>query len=260
MEYDDVFAQALSSGASWKVSDVARAWIANRLVEVVRNELNKTRIRKLSLQVPDDAASSDFLDGLRWRVCCLVRSQLLRHFDQSIMKWERDAWAHVASLSDPLDRECFRVFVGLDQVVSADAARKAIKYVFHRMHWNLVWEGCYVEFRSDWRFDQIYPRRAALDEAVRARALAARALDALISDNTRQRLADPDVAPWTRAGLQDELERRFAKDGVWGLIHLALDRDRTWFSLDAPSLCDAQTVDLIERQRPRLLVSSMSES
>ncbi|WP_339913578.1 hypothetical protein [uncultured Brevundimonas sp.] len=62
----------------------------------------------------------------------------------------------------------------MDQIVSVDAARKAIRAMFSRCHWFLTEDGDQTMLNPDWRFEQIRGQRSSLDEQTRARSLVAR--------------------------------------------------------------------------------------
>ncbi|MFN3627286.1 MAG: hypothetical protein ACK4S3_05335 [Parvibaculum sp.] len=141
--------------------------------------------------------------------------------------------------------------------MSEDAARKAIKYVFHRMHWFLKQEAHWTDLEPDWRFARAAPRRDAADEATRARALVCRCVEVLAKEDLALRLHHGDQSQMTRDTLRDDLDKRFAKDGVWGLINLALVQDRKVFSILSPDITQDETRDIVERQDQRLFVPHM---
>ncbi|WP_395944398.1 hypothetical protein [Brevundimonas sp.] len=252
IEWDDVFAGDFDSCGAWETRDFANAHIAQWIADLIRTGLNKTSIRKMSLQVPQEAQSEPFLAGLKERVCIALSDALRVHYDQSLKQWERDARTCTGLIEDPIDQDRFRAYVGLDQVVSEDAARKAIKYVFHRMHWHLEQDDRWVTLEPDWRFSRAAPRRDATDEATRARALVCRCVDVLAKEDLDLRLHQGDQSHMTRDTLRDDLEKRFAKDGVWGLINLALVRDRMVFSIPSPNLEHKNSKKIVERQDRRL--------
>lgn len=254
IEWDDVFAGAFEFDGSWQTRDYANAHIAQWITDLIRTDLNKTSIRKMSLQVPQDGQAEPFLAGLKERVCIALSDALRAHYDVSLKQWERDARTCVGLIENPVEQERFRAYVGLDQVVSEDAARKAIKYVFHRMHWHLDRDGRFVSLEPDWRFSRALPRRGAADEAARARALVCRCVEVLANQDLDLRLYHHDESLMTRDTLRDDLEKRFAKDGVWGLINLVLVRDRLVFSIGTPRLEDPTASAIIDRQKERLFM------
>jgi hypothetical protein len=254
IEWDDVFAGAFEFDGSWQTRDYANAHIAQWITDLIRTDLNKTSIRKMSLQVPQDGQAEPFLAGLKERVCIALSDALRAHYDTSLKQWERDARTQVGRIEDPVDQERFRSFVGLDQVVSEDAARKALKFVFHRMHWFLKPEAHWTDIEPDWRFSSAAPRRDAADETTRARALVCRCIALLGKDDLDRRLHHGDQTQMTRETLRDDLTKRFSKDGVWGLINLVLIRDRKLFSIFPPSLDQKATAEIVERQSKRLFV------
>lgn len=252
IEYDERFRDALEDGETWRSIDIAKALIAKWISETVRNGLNKTSVRRMSLQVPQEGSPDVFLEGLKGRVCFALRGALQGHFNHSLKQWERDAWTRLGYLEDPIDQTRFRSYVGLDQLVSEDAARKALKYVHHRMHWHIAHDGRWFDLRPDWRFERAAPRRNAADEATRARALVCRCLEVLVAEDLDRRFAGEEPGTVTREALLDDLTQRFARDGVWGLINLVLVRDRMVFSLPSPDMDQAVTREIVERQHGRL--------
>ena len=143
-------------------------------------------------------------------------------------------------------------YVGLDQVVSVDDCRKAIKAVFTRMHWYLEGEGRSLKLVPDHRFRMIQTRRGGHDDRTRARSLVARGIQVLVDDNV-SRIKDGQLAAdMTRDYLRDAIKQRFDRDGVWGLIDLVIATDRERYYLSEPhAFCDA-AAQLVERQRGRL--------
>jgi hypothetical protein len=254
IEWDDVFAGAFEFDGSWQTRDYANAYIAQWITDLIRTDLNKTSIRKMSLQVPQEGQAAPFLAGLKERVCIALSDALRAHYDVSLKQWERDARKCAGLIENPVDQERFRAYVGLDEVVSEDAARKAIKYVFHRMHWHLERDDRFVSLEPDWRFSRALPRRDAADEAARARALVCRCVEVLANEDLDLRLYHHDESLMTRDTLRDELEKRFTKDGVWGLINLVLVQDRKVFSILSPDMTQDETRDIVERQELRLFV------
>lgn len=254
IEWDDVFAGAFEFDGSWQTRDYANAHIAQWVTDLIRNDLNKTSIRKMSLQVPQDGQAGPFLAGLKERVCIALSDALRAHYDQSLKQWERDARTCAGLIEDPVDQDRYRTYVGLDQVVSEDAARKALKYVIHRMHWHLQREAHWTDLQPDWRFSRAAPRRDAADEATRARALICRCIEVLAKEDLYACLRTGNQSQMTRETIRDDLEKRFAKDGVWGLINLALFSDRRAFSILPPDLDRVGTRKIVERQHGRLFV------
>lgn len=254
IEWDDVFARALEYYGAWETRDYANAHIARWITDLIRTDLNKTSIRKMSLQMPQEASAEPFLAGLKERVCIALHDALRAHYNGSLKQWERDARTCAGLIEDPTDQERFRSYVGLDQVVSEDAARKALKYVHRRMHWHIGHEGRWFDLRPDWRFEAAVPRRNALDEATLARALVCRCLEVLVADDLDRRLAGEEPGAMTREALMDDLAQRFTRDGVWGLINLVLVRDRIVFSLPSPDMEREPSREIVERQHERLFL------
>lgn len=254
IEWDDVFAGAFEFDGSWQTRDYANAHIAQWVTDLIRNDLNKTSIRKMSLQVPQDGRAGPFLAGLKERVCIALNDALRAHYDQSLKQWERDARTCAGLIGDAVEQDRFRTYVGLDQVVSEDAARKALKYVIHRMHWHLQREAHWTDLQPDWRFSRAAPRRDAADEATRARALICRCIEVLVKEDLYTCLRTGNQSLMTRDTIRDDLEKRFAKDGVWGLINLTLFSDRRLFSILPPDLDRVGTREMVERQHGRLFV------
>lgn len=254
IEWDDVFAGAFEFDGSWQTRDYANAHIAQWITDLIRTGLNKTSLRRMSLQAPQEAPTGPFVDGLKERVCIALHDALRTHYNGSLKQWERDARTCAGLIENPTDQERFRSYVGLDQVVSEDAARKALKYVHRNMHWHIAHEGRWFDLRPDWRFEAAAPRRNALDEATRARALVCRCLEVLVADDLDRRLAGQEPGAVTRETLMDNLFQRFTRDGVWGLINLVLIRDRIVFSLPSPDTEQAPSREIIERQQERLFL------
>ena len=259
VEYDDDFREWLEHPGSWKTSETARTWFAKRIVDLA-GDMDNTYIRSLSLQHPHsirDADTGPFLDHLRWRIERIIRAELHAHYDTSISQWESDASDFVGGDDDRMLRERLLLFLGLDQVVSTDAARKAIKHVFNRMHWHLVGTGASLTLVPDHLFRVIQPRRAASDERTCARSLIARGIQVLVDDHVRRFRAGEDLAPLTRDAIRDTIQRKFDGDGVWGLIDLVIRSDRERYYIATPYPVTDHAAALIERQRVRMDVSSV---
>ena len=254
VEHDDDFGESLAGGDGWKARDQARAWICGRVVQLTAL-MDKTAIRRFSLQLPDTEDShvaEALLSNLERRIRDAVLDELVAHFDQSISEWEREVQVEVARIDDPHVRWQVSRHVGLDQHVSVDAARKAIRFVFSRTHWHLTQANGVTTIEPDWQFDQVRALRTSLDERTRARSLVARCIETLVEEHAREQRAGVEVAPMTRLRLKAEVERRFAERGCWGLIELALPRDRRRHYLRAPGCLGESLRGLLEKQEERL--------
>lgn len=250
IEWDDVFADAFEFDGSWQTRDYASAHIAQWITNLIRKGLTKASIRRMSLQVPQEAQAEPFLAGLKERVCIALSDALRAHYDQSLKQWERDARTCAGLIQDPVDQDRFRTYVGLDQVVSEDAARKAVKFLTHRTGWALQGNPDDPELVTNWQFEMFLSRRNSEEEAMRARSLVARSIEAIFADNSRRRMQGQPVKAVTRSAITDLIQQRFSREGPWALIHFTLDQDRSFYGLQAPS--DPVALNLIERQRPRL--------
>lgn len=256
LEHDKEFGAALAESGSWATRNEARSWTAIRIRQLV-GTIDKPFIRRLSLQLPKSAADVDtelFFANLRRWIIDTVRAQLTTHFDNSIHQWEADALRISCTSVSRETRQQFAAFTGLDQLVSIDAARKAVHFVYFRTAWHLGDTGEGIELMTDHRFAKLQSHRFSLDEALRARSLVARCVEVQIEDNARRIAAGQDVAPVTRESIHDQIKIRFATDGVWGLINLVLLRDRRRYSLDVPAILNEEAEVLIQRQIPRLFV------
>jgi len=256
IEHDDEFQAALAGADSWLSRDQARAWIATRVLQLAA-AIDKTCVRRLCLQFPRSASDADtalLLANLRRRIIDTVRGELTAHFDKSIAHWEDEAFRFSNTAEDRQLRHLFDAFTGLDQLVSTDAARKAVHFVYFRTAWHLRDTGDGVELMTDHRFAKLQSHRYSLDEALRARSLVARCVEVQVEDNALRIAAGQDVAPVTRASIHDQIKMRFAADGVWGLIHLVLIRDRQRYILRAPDPLNEEAQTLIQRQLPKLFV------
>lgn len=256
LEYDHSFQTALSGSASWKTRDQAAAWVASRILQLAAG-VDKTSARRFCLQLPRSVADGDtalFLANLRRRITDSVRAELTAHFDTSVAHWEADALRFSSATEDRELRRQFDAFTGLDQLISVDAARKAVHFVYFRTHWFLNDEGGQIELKPDHLFAKLQSHRCCLDETTRARSLVARCVEVQVEDNARRIASGHDVAPVTRASIHDQIKKRFHHDGVWGLIHLVLVRDRRRYHLDRPPILDDQADTLIQRQSQRLFI------
>jgi hypothetical protein len=256
VEYDDAFQAALTRSCSWLTRDQAAAWIATRVLQLAA-AIDKTGARRFCLQLPRSVADGDtslFLANLRRRITDSVRAELTAHFDLSIAHWETDALRFSSTTEDRELRRQFEAFTGLDQLVSVDAARKAVHFVYFRTHWFLNDEGGRIELKPDHLFAKLQSHRCSLDETTRARSLVARCVEVQVEDNACRIASDHDVAPVTRASIHDQIKKRFHLDGVWGLIHLVLVRDRRRYHLDRPPILEDRADALIHRQSPRLFI------
>jgi hypothetical protein len=256
VEYDQAFQSALSGSDSWLTRDQATAWIAKRILQLAAG-VDKTSARRFCLQLPRSVADGDtalFLANLRRRITDSVRAELTAHFDTSLAHWETDALRFSSTAEDRELRRQFDAFTGLDQLVSVDAARKAVHFVYFRTHWFLSEESGRIALKPDHLFAKLQSHRCSLDETTRARSLVARCVEVQVEDNARRIASGQDVAPVTRASIHDQIKKRFHIDGVWGLIHLVLVRDRRRYHLDRPPILEDQADALIHRQSPRLFI------
>lgn len=253
-EYDDAFASCLSGSNAWQSKHQALSWIANRVLELA-SSFDKTSVRRHSLQVPathEDPMADLLLSNLERRIRDTVLDELVAHFDSSLSDWERVVQMEVASIEDFDTRWRVSRYVGLDQLVSVDAARKAIRFVFSRTHWHLTEVNGHTVLNPDWLFEQVRTQRSTLDERMRARSLIARCVEVLVDDHVGEQKAGVDVAPMTRLRLKNEIERAFAERGVWGLIELALPRDRSRHYIQLPHGLGEELQELVSRQEERM--------
>ena len=109
----------------------------------------------------------------------------------------------------------------------------------------------------DHLFRVIQPRRAAADERTCARSLVARGIQVLVDDHVRRFRAGEHVATLTREAIRDAIQRRFDRNGVWGLIDLVIQSDRERYYIATPYPVTEHAAALIERQRVRMDVSSV---
>lgn len=256
IEHDDEFEAALAGADSWLSRDQARTWIATRVLQLAA-AIDKTCVRRLCLQFPRSASDADtalLLSNLQRRITDALRAELLAHFDISISHWEAEALRFSSTAEDRQLRHRFGAFTGLDQLVSIDAARKAVHFVYFRTGWHLNDEGDGIDLVTDHRFAKLQSQRYSLDETTRARSLIARCVEVQVEDNARRIASGQDVAPVTRSSIHDQIKKRFQADGVWGLIDLVLMRDRRRYHLDMLDLRNDEAEALIERQHPRLFV------
>lgn len=256
VEHDEDFGAAVSGSSSWRARDQARAWIANRIVQLAA-AINKTDVRRYSLQppeTPEDTTAEALLSNLERRIRDTVLDELVDHFDQSIPEWERDIQVEVATLDDADTRWQVSRFVGLDQGVSVDAMRKAIRFVFSRTHWYLSEVNGVTQVVPDWRFEQVRALRASLDERTRARSLVARCIETLVEEHAREQRAGVEVAPMTRLRLKAEIERIFHEKGVWGVIETVLPRDRSRHYLRCPDGLGEHLEGLVQQQEQRMVI------
>lgn len=254
VEYDDAFASCLSGSNEWQSKHQALSWIANLVLELA-SSFDKTYVRRFSLQVPlslEDPMAEPLLANLERRIRDTVLDELVAHFDTSIPEWEREIQVEVARIDDPHVRWMVSRFVGLDQVVTVDAARKAIRFVIFRTHWYLGEERGVTVVIPDWRFEQVRALRTSLDEQTRARSLVARCIETLVEEHAREQRAGVEVAPMTRLRLKSEIEQMFAQKGVWGLIESCLTRDRSRHYLRAPGCLGEGLQGLLAKQQGRL--------
>ena len=254
VEHDEGFLDCVAAAGSWRTRDRGRAWVANRVLALT-DAIDKTSIRRLSLQHPHSMVDGDtglFLEHLRWRIKDTIRTELRSHFDGSVQQWESDVRDFIGDADDRALQTALLFYAGLDQVVSADDCRKAIKAVFTRMRWYLEGEGRSLKLVPDHRFAMIKTRRGGHDDRTRARSLVARGIQVLVDDNVSRIKDGQLVADMTRDYLRDAIKQRFDRDGVWGLIDLVIATDRERYYLSEPhAFCDA-AAQLVERQRGRL--------
>lgn len=254
VEHDEGFLDCVASAGSWRTRDRGRSWVANRVLELT-DAIDKTSIRRLSLQHPhsmDDGDTGLFLEHLRWRIEDTIRTELRAHFDGSVQQWESDVRDFIGDADDRALQTALLFYVGLDQVVSVDDCRKAIKAVFTRMHWYLEGQGRSLQLVPDHLFRMIQTRRGGHDDRTRARSLVARGIQVLVDDNVSRIKDGQHVADMTRDYVRDAIKQRFDRDGVWGLIDLVIATDRERYYLSEPDSLNEGAALLIERQRVRL--------
>ena len=236
VEYAEDFGSCISGAGSWKSRDEARGWVANRVLQLA-STFDNTVIRRLNLQFPtteNGPVAEALLSNLERRIRDTILDEIVTHFDASISEWERATQVELARIDDPVDRWRASRFTGMDQIVSVDAARKAIRFMFSRCHWYLTEDNNRTVLNPDWRLEQIRAQRSSLNEQTRARSLVARCVEILVDDHVREQCAGLAVAPMTRLRLKGEIERSFAERGPWGLVDLILPRDRSRHLLCAP--------------------------
>lgn len=253
LECDDAFASCLSGSNEWQSKHQALSWIANRVLELAAS-FDKTYVRRFSLQVPatpEDPMAEPLLSNLERRIRDTVLDELVAHFDCSIPEWERAVQVEVARIDDPHVRWQVSRYVGLDQLISVDAARKAIRFVFSRTFWFLKDVNGVVAIEPDWRFEQVRALRTSLDEQTRARSLVARCIETLVEEHVREQRVGVEVAPMTKLRLKCEIERVFAERGVLGLIELVLPRDRSRHYIQLPHGLGEVLRGLISKQEER---------
>lgn len=254
VEHDAAFGLCLSGSDAWEPGEKAKGWIANRVLELAA-QVDKTSVRRLCLQVPrpgDEPAIDAFLTGLQRRLKDDLRIEISRHFDCSLIQWEEDALAFAYGDENPHDRLRLFNYAGLDQLVSVDAGRKALRWIFSRSNWWLTGSGAGLLLNPDHKFDVVKSQRSSMDEMVRARSLVARAVQVVVDEGVRRARADVLCAPVTNASIKADLTRIFQKDGVLGLIHLTLPTDRRRYHIAPPPWANARAVALLERQDPYL--------
>ena len=254
-EHDAAFGACLSGVAAWEPSEQARRWIANRVLELAA-QVDKTSVRRLGIQVPrqgEEPAIEAFLTGLQRRLKDDLRIELSRHYDTSLQQWEEEAMAFAyGDDNNPHDRLRLFNYAGLDQLVSVDAGRKALKWIFGRTHWWLSGTGAEMALNPDYKFDFARSHRGSLDETMRARSLVARAVQVIVDEGVRRAKADGVFAEVTRASIKADLTRVFERDGPLGLIHLVLATDRRRFHIAPPPWTNARATALLDRQDPFL--------
>ena len=153
---------------------------------------------------------------------------------------------------NPHDRLRLFNYSGLDQLVSVDAGRMALKWIFGRTHFHLTGTGADMVLTPDYKFDVVRSQRGSISESTRARSLVARAVQVIVDEGVRRAKADKVFAPVTRASIKADLERVFEKDGPLGLIHLTLTTDRRRYHIAPPPWTNARATALLERQDPYL--------
>lgn len=257
VEGDEDFDRYRSLGSSWQSQNQALAWIAHRIDETTEN-INASDIRRMHLQQPgliDEPYSEAFLDGLQTRVRNAVRTEIAAHFDTSLVEWEADANRHADTIEEILEHRRFKAFIGLDQLVSDDACRKALRYLAHRTHWHIGQSAKGPALIKDYLFNGIMDRRHSHEETARARCLVARGAEAMFANHLTELNAVSVTGAITKGSIMVELTRRFSTDGVWGLIHTVLpyDRQRTGLCLD--NFPDDGAQAIIKRQDPWLITA-----
>lgn len=254
IEHDAAFGLCLAGSDAWEPGEKARGWIANRVLELAA-ATNKTSVRRLCLQNPrpgDEPAIDAFLTGLQRRLKDDLRIEISRHFDVSLEQWTEEAMAFAYGDESPHDRLRLFSYAGLDQLVSVDAGRKGLKWIFSRTHWWLSGTGADLVLNPDYKFDFVRSQRGSIDETMRARSLVARAVHVIVDEGVRRAKADELFAPVTNASIKADLTRVFEKDGPWGIIHLTLATDRRRYHIAAPPWTNARATALLDRQEPYL--------
>jgi hypothetical protein len=205
----------------------------------------------MNLQLPvstHEPYSEAFLDGLETRISQTVRAEIRDHFDTSLTEWEADANQYADTIEDILHHRRFKAFVGLDQIVSEDAGRKAIKFLDYRTHWHISQDTPVPVLHRNHLFNGIMARRHSDQETDRARCLVARAIEAKVETYTARLAAGATLPALTQASIMTELQHAFSTDGIWGLIHIVLPHDRRRSGHGTSDFTDARAQDIIERQ------------
>ena len=232
------------------------AWVSARIEEAAAR-VDPTTVRRMNLQNPtsiDEPYAEAFLDGLRTRIQHAVRSEIQDHFDTSLAEWEADAFRFTDTIEDIVEHRRFSALIGLDQVVSEDACRKALKFLHHRTHWHITDGDTVPVLIPDHRFRNILSKRHSHAETARARHLVARAAQAVVRNYIDQQLAGAELNELTKGSIMTTLDHRFRTDGVWGLIHTVLPPDRKrWNGQD--SFDNGVGRSLIDRQAPWLVAA-----
>lgn len=241
----------LDGAGAFDFQKKARGHMAMRVLEISAS-FDERRVRLLGHSVEDIRSCATVrtkaLETIRDAVVCRLRAELSQLLDDRADVWAEKLRTLLATLPPGEGRQVAR-YCGLDQQCAPKEIRAGLNYVFKTIEPEIVAEnGRLVLAGHERKLREAKAARNDPGPKARARNLVVRALDA--------RLAS--VVPGNAENLSNlllvleaDLRERVQKDGSWGLIDAAIERDRVMEGLNCPMALPSEVWDLIRQQDRR---------
>ena len=251
VDHDSAFQLCLDGTGAFDFQKKARGHMAMRILEIAAS-FDESRLRLLGHSVEDlrscATVRAQALETIRDTVVRRLRAELRQQLDARPDVWAEQLRTLLATLPPEEGRQVAR-YCGLDQQRDPKEIRAGLNYIFKTLEPEIIDEnGNWVLAGHERKLREAKAARSDPDPKASARNLVVRALDA--------RLAS--IAPGTAGDLksllsllESDLRERVQKDGSWGLIDAAIERDRVVEGLTLPTALPAEVWDLIRQQDRR---------
>lgn len=253
VDHDLAFQLCLDGTGAFDFQKKARGHMAMRVLEIAAS-FDESRLRLLGHSVEDlrscATTRAKALETIREAVVRRLRAELRQLLDARPDVWAEQLRTMLETLPPEVGRQVVR-YCGLDQEGDAKQIRAGLNYVFKTLEPEIIAEnGSLVLAGHERKLREARAARSDPDPKARARNLVVRALDA--------RLAS--LVPGTAGNLNSlllvleaDLRGQVQRDGSWGLIDAAIDRDRVMEGLTLPMALPSEVWDLIRQQGRRTL-------